>query len=600
VDGTIPRRRNPALASILSLLLLLVIALPAAAQPTNPRAIANHTAEITVMGTSDVHSYVLNWDYFNDRPFPPGSAGEPGLAKVATIVDQVRADRGADATLLVDNGDTIQGSMLADYVAKVEPFTETGAMHPMALTMNAMGYDAMVVGNHEFNFGVPFLRAFEAQVDFPLLGANVRDAVTGDAAFTPYTIETINLKGHKPIRVGLLGLTTPGSSIWDRDKVAGILDFQDGVAAAHTYVPKMRAAGADVVVVMAHSGIDAGSSYGDAIPELENFAGVIAAEVPGIDAIFTAHSHRAVPEQYITNTTTGRQVLLSQPGSWARNLSVIDLELRMVRGQWTVVDMAAQLMSATGVPERADIISMVQPTHDATVAYVNSVIGTSLEEMSMSAARYRDVAALDFVNHVQTEAVRAGLVGTPHEGMPVLSIAAPFNRDARIPAGEVSIRDVAGIYIYDNTLLGIELTGAQLKDYLERSAQFFKTPVGPGPYAPDEVSGNGPDYNYDVISGLTYDIDISQPPGSRVVNLGYGGMPIDPDMRFAVAINNYRQNGGGGFPHVVGAPILYNPLTEIRGMIIEWVQDVGIIDPAEFYSVDWQLVTGGEPVVVIP
>jgi 2',3'-cyclic-nucleotide 2'-phosphodiesterase / 3'-nucleotidase len=146
------------------------------------------------------------------------------------------------------------------------------------------------------------------------------------------------------------------------------------------------------------------------------------------------------------------------------------------------------------------------------------------------------------------------------------------------------------MYIYDNTLLAIELTGAQLKDYLERSAQFFKTPVGPGPYTPDEVSGNGPDYNYDVISGLSYDIDISQPAGSRITNLSYGGAPIDPTMRFAVAINNYRQNGGGGFPHVVGAPILYNPLTEIREMIIEWVKDTGVIDPADFASVDWQLV----------
>jgi 2',3'-cyclic-nucleotide 2'-phosphodiesterase/3'-nucleotidase len=182
----------------------------------------------------------------------------------------------------------------------------------------------------------------------------------------------------------------------------------------------------------------------------------------------------------------------------------------------------------------------------------------------------------------------------------VLSIAAPFNRTAGIPAGLVSVRDVAGMYIYDNTMLAIELTGAQLEDYLERSAQFFKTPVGPGPYVPDDVSGVGPDYNYDVIYGLSYDIDISQPAGSRIVNLQYGGAPLDPAATFAVAINNYRQNGGGGFPHVVDAPILWNPLTDIRETIIDWVKDNEIIDPALFASVDWQLVDAGGPVVVIP
>jgi 2',3'-cyclic-nucleotide 2'-phosphodiesterase / 3'-nucleotidase len=592
------RRRNPALAILLTLLLAVSIVLPAAAQPTNPRAIANHTAELTVMATADVHGYVLNWDYFKDAPFTGTSEG--GLAKVATLVEQVRTDRGADATLLVDTGDTIQGSMLANFVAKVEPFTETGITHPMALAMNAMGYDAMVVGNHEFNYGVPFLRAFEAQIDFPLLGANVRDATTAAAAFTPWTIETVNLKGHKPIKVGILGLTTPGSAIWDRDKVGGVLDFTGGVETAEVEVPKLLKAGADVVIVLAHTGATPGSSYGDAVPYPENFARQLAEQVPGIDAIFTAHSHAAIAEQFVTNQQTGAQVLISQPMNWGRRLSVMDLELRMIRGQWEVMDRSAELLTAAGVPEHPGIVSLVQDVHEDTVAYVNSPIGTSLAAMSLAEARYRDVAALDFINYVQAETVRAGLAGTSAEGMPVLSIAAPFNRQAGIPEGAVSIRDVAGMYIYDNTLLAIELTGAQLKDYLERAAQFFKTPVGPGPYTPDEVSGNGPDYNYDVIYGLSYDIDISQPAGSRITDLSHGGAPIDPAMRFAVAINNYRQNGGGGFPHVVGAPILYNPLTEIREMIIEWVKDTGVIDPAEFASVDWRLVQGDDPVIVIP
>jgi 2',3'-cyclic-nucleotide 2'-phosphodiesterase / 3'-nucleotidase len=596
MDRTLPRR-HPALLIALTLALSFSLVWPAAAQPKNPRAIANHTAELTVMATSDLHGYALNWDYFNDRPF---TSNEPGLSKIATSVEQVRADRGEDATLLIDNGDTIQGSMLAQYWTKVEPFNEVGVTHPMALAMNDLGYDAMVVGNHEFNFGVPFLRDFEDQIDFPLLGANVRDADTGAAAFEPYTMHRVNLKGHKPINVGILGLTTPGSAIWDRDKVEGILDFEDGVATAATYVPQMRAAGADLVIVLAHSGITPGSSYGDAIPYLENFSGVLAETVPGIDAIVAGHSHRAVPEQYITNTTTGEDVLLTQPASWGRNLSVMDFELQKVRGQWEVTDKAGALINSTGVPEHAGLTTLIQPYHDAAVTYVNAPIGTSLAEMSMAEGRYRDVAALDLVNHVQVETVRDGVAGTSYEGMPILSIAAPFNRDAVIPEGQVSVRDIAGIYIYDNTLIAIEMTGQQLVDYLEFSAGYFSSVDNAGPMSPDALNTTKPDYNYDVVFGLDYDIDLGQPYGSRIENVTFEGAALDLDASFVVALNNYRQNGGGGFPHVAAAPIVYNPLVEIRETIIEWVESVGVIDPAEFHTVDWQLVYDGTPIEIVP
>ena len=582
--------------SLTALVAAITIALPANSAPTNPVAEANHRASITVMATTDVHGYLLNWDYFNNRPFTT----DTGLAKVATLVDEIRSDRGADHTLLLDNGDTMQGSSLAQFYAKVEPFTETGVEHPIASVMNAMDYDAMVVGNHEFNYGVSFLRTFIDQLNFPVLGANVVEWDTTTPALTPYVIETINLKGKKPIRVGILGVTTPGSAIWDKGLVTGVVGFEGGVEYAAKYVPMMLDDGADVVVVLAHSGATTGSSYGDAIPWPENFARLLAEEVPGIDAIVAGHSHRDIPQEIIVNPATGDDVLLTQPMNWGRRLSVIDLDLEKQKGQWAVIARTSQTLNVTGVAESTEIVSLLAEPHQRTVDYVNSVIGTSLEEMSLAAARYRDVPALDFINYVQSEAVKAGLAGTAYESMPVLSIAAPFNRTAGIPDGDVSVRDVAGMYIYDNTLLAIELTGAQLKDYLERSAQFFITPSAPGPYTPDQISGNGPDYNYDVIYGLDYDIDIDQPAGSRITNLEFDGAPIDPNAAFAVAINNYRQNGGGGFPHVVGAPILWNPLVDIRESIIDWVKTNVVIDPAAFGSVDWQLVQGGTPVVVVP
>jgi 2',3'-cyclic-nucleotide 2'-phosphodiesterase / 3'-nucleotidase len=559
-------------------------------------AVEDHVESVTIMATTDLHGYALNWDYFNNRPFTT----ETGLAKVATLVEQVRADRGEERTLLLDNGDTIQGSSLAQYFAKIEPITQTGATHPMAIAMNALDYDAMVVGNHEFNYGLPYLRTFEDQLEFPLLGANVLEWGTTTPAFVPYVIEKIQLNGSKPIRVGILGVTTPGSAIWDKGHVTGVVSFEGGVEIASKYVPMMLAEGADIVVVLAHSGATTGSSYGDALPWPENFARLLAEQVPGIDAIVAGHSHANLPQTLIVNPSTGEEVLLSQPLNWGRRLTVMDFDLLKVKGQWQVTAKSSTTLPVAGVPEDPEIVSLLAEPHQETLDYVNSVIGTSLASMSLADARYRDSAALDFINFVQADAVEHALDGTPAGSLPVLSIAAPFNRTAGIPAGAVSVRDVAGMYIYDNTMLAIELTGAQLKDYLERSAQFFKTPIGPGPYTPDEVSGVGPDYNYDVIYGLSYDIDIAQAAGSRITNLSYGGLPIVPTDRFAVAINNYRQNGGGGFPHVVGAPILWNPLIDIRETIIDWVKTNGTIDPSQFFSVDWRLVQGSTPVVVNP
>jgi 2',3'-cyclic-nucleotide 2'-phosphodiesterase/3'-nucleotidase len=247
------------------------------------------------------------------------------------------------------------------------------------------------------------------------------------------------------------------------------------------------------------------------------------------------------------------------------------------------------------------------------VDYVNSVIGTSTEAMSAATARYEDTAALDFINHVQATEVKANLTGAD-AALPVLSIAAPFNKDAAIPAGTVSVRDVAGLYIYDNTLLGIRFTGAQVKAYLEKSAEYFKGVAAPGTYPASAVTNavtptapNGtPDYNYDVMAGLdaplTYGIDLSAPVGARITDLAYDGVPVTDDQQFVVAINNYRQSGGGNFPGVVGAPVVYNRQLEIRQLLIDWVSAEGVVDPAVFSATnpDWVLTSGGVPLTITP
>ncbi len=564
---------------------------------------------VTVLGTTDLHGNVFNWDYFKDAEFDDSAHNDVGLAKVASLVAAMRYRRGAASTVLVDAGDTIQGTPLAYYFARVTPITKT-RIHPMAAAMNAMKYDAAALGNHEFNYGIPLLRTFAGQLDFPLLGANAVDWTTGRPEFPPYTVKTLKIPGVKPVKVGILGLTNPGIAIWDKANVEGRMRFPGLVEQAAVWVPRLRKAGADVVVVAAHSGADTSSSYGDALPVPENAASLVAEQVPGIDVVLVGHAHAEIPMRFVTNAQTGKQVLLTEPLKWGQRLSVVDVDLVLEDGRWSVAGALSQVLNSNTVPEDPRIARLLRADHEKVVAYVNSVIGTSTTAMSAATARYEDTPVLDFVNYVQADAVKQALAGTPDAALPVLSIAAPFNRDAAIPAGDVSVRDVAGLYVFDNTLLAIRFTGAQVRAYLEKSAEYFRQVTSAGPFTADQVTnaptatapGGTPDYNYDVVAGLdaplTYELDIAKPAGSRVVGLAYGGAPVTDDQVFALAVNNYRQSGGGSFPGVTSAPVLYNRQVEIRQLIIDWVSARGTVDPADFASTDWRLVANGEPVVV--
>ncbi len=564
---------------------------------------------LTVLGTTDLHGNVYNWDYFKNAEYDDKAGNDIGIAKAATLIKAVRAERGAASCLTLDAGDTIQGTPLAYYYAKVDPITQ-GATHPMALAMNLVGYDAAALGNHEFNYGLDTLRTFERQLNFPLLSANSVDWKSGAPVFKPFIIKTVKVKGEKPIKVGILGLVTPGVAIWDKANVEGLVRFPGIVEQAKIFVPRLKAAGADVVIVSCHSGADTSSSYGDALPYPENASTLLAQQVPGIDAILVGHAHKEIPERLVTNTKTGKQVLLSEPYYWGMRVTVMNLDLQKIRGQWQVVSSSATLLNSNVVKEDAAIAKAVRSAHEKVLGYVNSVIGTSSSPMSAATSRYEDTAAMDFINYVQADAVKTALTGTPEGGLPVLSIAAPFNKNAAIPQGPVTVRDVAGLYIYDNTLLGITLTGDQVEAYLEQSATYFKQVSGTGPFAADDVTNavtltapNGtPDYNYDIMGGLdaalTYDIDITKAPGYRITNLAYAGSPLDRAATFVIAINNYRQSGGGNFPGVTTAPVVYNRQIEIRQLLIDWVSANGTIDPSVFSSTDWRLTSDGTPITI--
>jgi 2',3'-cyclic-nucleotide 2'-phosphodiesterase/3'-nucleotidase len=553
----------------------------------------------TVLGTTDLHGNVFNWDYFTDKEFDDKDHNDIGLAKVSTLVNRVREEKGRRNTLLIDAGDTIQGTQLSYYYAKVDPITaEGGPVHPMAQAMNAMGYDAAALGNHEFNYGIPVLRKFEQQCRFPLLGANALDAKTLRPAFAPYSMHRLRTPCGRDVKVAVLGLTNPGIAIWDKANVQGKMTFPGLEEQAAKWVPKLRSMGADVVIVSAHSGSSGTSSYGDQLPYIENAAGLVAEQVPGIDAILVGHAHTEIPEYFVTNKKTGKQVVLSEPLKWGQRLTLFDFELVWGKGRWTVEKVGAQVLNSNTVQEDPKIVRLLSDEHEKVVAYVNQVIGTNAAEMTSAEAPYKDVPIIDLINHIQADTVKQALAGTEHAALPVLSQAACFSRSARIPAGEVTIRDVAGLYVFENTLEARLMTGAQMKAYLEFSANYFvQTAPGAAVDPAKLTNANGtPDYNYDVVSGLSYEIDIAKPAGSRVTNVRFDGQPLADDAKFVFAVNNYRANGGGNFPHVAAAQVLWSNSDEIRNTMIAWVKAKGAVDPADFAAVDWKLTRNGTPV----
>ncbi|MEV8313065.1 5'-nucleotidase C-terminal domain-containing protein [Streptomyces sp. NPDC059900] len=553
----------------------------------------------TVMGTTDLHGNVFNWDYFTDKEFDDKDHNDVGLAKISTLVNEIREERGRRNTLLIDAGDTIQGTQLSYYYAKIDPITaKRGPVHPMAQAMNSIGYDAAALGNHEFNYGIPVLRKFEEQCEFPLLGANALDAKTQRPAFPPYFMKRLRTPHGRDVKVAVLGLTNPGIAIWDKANVQGKMTFPGLEEQAAKWVPKLRSMGADVVIVSAHSGSSGTSSYGDQLPYIENAAGLVAEQVPGIDAILVGHAHTEIAEYFVENKETGKKVVLSEPLKWGQRLTLFDFDLVWSKGRWTVEKAGAQVLNSNTAKEDRKITGLLADEHKKVVAYVNQVIGTSTQAMSTAEGPYKDVAIIDLISHVQAETVKGALAGGQYAALPVLSQASCFSRTAAIPAGEVTIKDAAGLYPFENTLEARLITGAQLKEYLEFSARYYVQTAAGAPVDPAKLTNadNTPDYNYDALYGVTYEIDIAKPVGSRIAKLSFDGKDIDPKAEFVLAVNNYRASGGGNFPHVAAAKQLWANSDEIRNTIIQWVQAKGTVDPAGFASVDWKLTRDGTPV----
>src|SRR5947207_1238780 len=482
---------------------------------------------IVILGTTDLHGNLYPVDYYTNKP------DNRGLAKVSSLIKQFRKEN--QNVLLIDSGDTIQGTPLETYHNK----KNNQPPDPMMLAMNALNYDAMTVGNHEYNFGLQVLEKARSEAKFPWLSANTYNKGTNQTHYKPYIVKEV-----AGVRVGVLGLTTPGIPNWENVPNFAGLEFHETVGEARKWVAVLRhTEKVDLVVIAMHMGVEEDLRTGQINPSQvpnENAAMAIARQVPGVDIILMGHTHREVSSLVVNG------VLLTQANRWASHVARVDVYLEQTGGRWHVIARSARTIPVTEKTALdPEIAKLGEPYDKETQDWLSRAIGESAEELTARDCRFRDTAIIDLIQRVQLEA-----------GNAEVSMAACFNPEARIPKGKVTVRDIAGLYEYENTLVTLELTGQQLKEAREHSAQYFRE-YEQGKSLAELIDTRIPGYNFDVAQGVSYDIDISKPIGHRIQNLTFKGQPLAPAQKLRVVTNNYRVTGGGAFTMYHNAPVIY-------------------------------------------
>ncbi len=528
------------------------------------------TVDLRILETTDLHSNMMDFDYYKDTP-----TEKFGLVRTATLIDAARKE--SKNSVLVDNGDIIQGSPLGDYMAAKG--LKEGEIHPVYKALNTLDYSVGNLGNHEFNYGLDYLHKAISGARFPYINANVIDSKTGKPLFTPYLIEAREVtdrdgKTHQ-IKIGYIGFVPPQIMVWDKTNLQGKVTVNDITETARKLVPEMRKQGADIVVAIPHSGLSS-----EPYKALAENSVYYLSQVPGIDAIMFGHAHAVFPGKEFAaikgvdiqqGTINGIPAVM--PGMWGDHLGVVDLELENQNGKWQVSSARAQARpiydnaaKKSLAAEDPALVKVLADDHRATREFVAKPIGRSADVMYSYLSLVQDDPTVQIVNNAQTDYVKHFIQGDPDLAqLPVLSAAAPFKAGGRkndpasyveVEKGQLTFRNAADLYLYPNTLVVMKVSGQQVKEWLECSAGQFNQ-IDPHNAQPQAlINWDFRTYNFDVIDGVNYQIDVTQPArydaecklvnpnASRIKHLTYQGKPVDPATTFLVATNNYRAYGG--------------------------------------------------------
>ncbi|MES5864985.1 bifunctional 2',3'-cyclic-nucleotide 2'-phosphodiesterase/3'-nucleotidase [Bacillus cereus group sp. RP32] len=564
------------------------------------------TVNLRILETSDIHVNLMNYDYYQTK-----TDNKVGLVQTATLVNKAREE--AKNSVLFDDGDALQGTPLGDYVANKindpKKPVDPSYTHPLYRLMNLMKYDVISLGNHEFNYGLDYLNKVISKTEFPVINSNVYrdDKDTNEENdqnyFKPYHVfekEVEDESGQKQkVKIGVMGFVPPQVMNWDKANLEGKVKAKDIVETAKKMVPKMKAEGADVIVALAHSGVDkSGYNVG-----MEN-ASYYLTEVPGVDAVLMGHSHTEVKDVF-----NGVPVVM--PGVFGSNLGIIDMQLKKVNGKWEIQKEQSKpqlrpIADSKGNPlvqSDQELVNEIKDDHQATIDYVNTAVGKTTAPINSYFSLVQDDPSVQLVTNAQKWYVEKLFAEngqySKYKGIPVLSAGAPFKAGGRngatyytdIPAGTLAIKNVADLYVYPNTLYAVKVNGAQVKEWLEMSAGQFNQINPKKTEEQPLVNISYPTYNFDILDGLKYEIDVTQPTKydkdgkvvnantNRIINMTYEGKPVADNQEFIVATNNYR-GSSQTFPGVSKGEVVYQSQDETRQIIVKYMQETPVINPA--------------------
>ncbi|NTS75679.1 bifunctional 2',3'-cyclic-nucleotide 2'-phosphodiesterase/3'-nucleotidase [Catenovulum sp. SM1970] len=578
---------------------------------------AEHFASLRLMETTDVHAYITDVNYYSGN-----EQTRFGFTRTASLIHQARAE--VANSILVDNGDLIQGNPMGDWMRAKG--IEAGEVHPMYLAMNELGYDVGTYGNHEYNYGLAFLEESVNDANFPYINANVyvddgdNDSSNDQLYYNPYIILDKTITGHNgeslDIKIGLIGFVTPQIMIWDKQHLAGKIIVKDIKASAEKYIPMMKAEGADIIVAVPHSGLDTSPYDVEAKAEQSSY---YVSQVADVDAILFGHQHAVFPSAAFANlpnvdieqgTINGVPSVMA--GYWGSHLGIIDLELAYDtdNDSWTVFNHHVSVPSVNSEEVMADeqVTALLTDADQATRDYMNQPIGSASDDMFSFLALVQDDPSVQIVSDAQKQYVESLIENDPElKDIPVLSAAAPFKACSRgqncsnesdfvtVEKGELALKDAADLYLYPNILQVLKVSGEQLKQWLECSAGMFNQ-VDPNSSEQQElVSIQFPTYNFDVIDGVEYQIDVTSAAryengcklvdesAERIKNLTYQGQAVTDDMTFLIASNNYRAGGGGNFPGTGGDHVVIKAPDANRDVLANYIRQLsttnGTVNP---------------------